>query len=140
MYHADSWKVHTGHDSGECVDIRPFRKNDNNNEGLVYSNNKFSRYDREKTKKFIGLLKKAGARTTIFNDRKIKGLSRDSSGVHNDHIHVCFGENKSAVQKTCKNGLDPATPLAPTSSIRPVARPDIIEATINASGVNGDAN
>lgn len=105
MYHPPSWGTHDGHGTGECVDIRPFRKSDDDNAGLVYSNNANSRYDREKTKSFIQLLKKSGARTNIFNDRQISGLSRDSSGVHDDHIHVCFGENREKVQQTCRNGL-----------------------------------
>lgn len=102
MYHHDNWGAHSGHDSGECIDIRPFRKSDDDNAGLTY---RHGRYDHEKTRKFIQLLKDAGARSTIFNDRKISGISRDSSGVHNDHIHVCFGENVSKVQETCKSGL-----------------------------------
>lgn len=103
MYHHDAWGAHSGHDSGECVDIRPFRKSDDSDAGLTYKQT--SRYDREKTKSFIKILLDAGARYTIFNDRKISGISRDSSGVHDDHIHVCFGENVKKVQDTCKNGL-----------------------------------
>lgn len=103
MYHHDNWGSHSSHDSGECIDIRPLRKNEDNNAGLTYTS---SRYDRDKNKKFIQLLKDSGAKTIIFNDRKITGLRRDSSGAHNDHIHVCFGENVSKVKDTCKNGLD----------------------------------
>ncbi|TNE99275.1 MAG: hypothetical protein EP326_08440 [Deltaproteobacteria bacterium] len=102
-FHQDSWGVHGGHDSGECIDIRPFRKSDNTDEGFSY---KWGRYDRDKTKNFISILKETGAKTIIFNDPKIPGLSRDSRGVHNDHIHVCFGENINKVQKTCREGLN----------------------------------
>ncbi len=102
-YHEDSWGVHSGHDSGECIDIRPFRKGDDTDAGLSY---KWGRYDRDKTKNFINLLKEAGARSIIFNDRRIPSLSRDSRGVHDDHIHVCFGENQNKVQKACRDGLN----------------------------------
>lgn len=102
-FHQDSWGVHGGHDSGECIDIRPFRKSDNTDEGFSY---KWGRYDRDKTKNFVALLKESGAKTIIFNDSKIPGLSRDSRGIHDDHIHVCFGENTSKVQKTCRDGLN----------------------------------
>jgi len=119
MYHSDSWGVHQGHDSGECIDIRPLRKMDDGNSGLTY---RHGRYDREKTKAFITLLKKAGARFTIFNDKQITGLSRDAS-VHDDHIHVCFGENREKVQTTCQQGFEP-TGGAPATSLRPVPRPE----------------
>ena len=102
-YHHDAWGVHKGHDSGECVDVRPFRQSDDIDFGLDYTNK--GRYSQTKTETFINLLKKSGARTIIFNDRKIGGLSRDSGGVHDDHIHVCFGEDQSKVQDTCRNGL-----------------------------------
>jgi hypothetical protein len=100
MYHHDSWGAHQGHDSGECVDIRPFRKNDNDDAGLSYKNT--GRYDGTKTKNFIGLLRKAGAREIIFNDKNITA-SRLSN--HDNHIHVCFGENRSKVKETCRNGV-----------------------------------
>ena len=103
MYHHDNWGSHASHDSGECIDIRPFRKSDDENKGLTYN---YSRYDQDKTKKFIKLLQDSGAKTIIFNDREISGPRRDSSGAHNDHIHVCFGENVSKVKQTCKKGLN----------------------------------
>jgi hypothetical protein len=103
MYHNNSWGVHEGHGSGECIDIRPFRKADNDNAGLSF--NSTSRYDRTKTKNFIQLLKDAGSRVIIFNDKQISGLSRDSGNVHDDHIHVCFGENRDDVKKACRSGI-----------------------------------
>ena len=105
MYHDASWGSHDFHGSGECVDIRPFRKSDNDNAGLVYSSSSASRYDRTKTKDFIQLLKDAGARSIIFNDSEIPGITSDSGGVHNDHIHVCFGENRDKVKQACRNGI-----------------------------------
>ena len=100
MYHHDNWGSHESHDSGECVDIRPFRKNDDDNAGLSYTQT--SRYDREKTKSFIKLLRDSGARVIIFNDTQITARRLEN---HNNHIHVCFGENRQKVKNTCKNGF-----------------------------------
>jgi hypothetical protein len=100
MYHHDNWGSHESHDSGECIDIRPFRKNDNDNAGLTYRTT--SRYDRDKTKAFVKLLKDSGAKSIIFNDSQIPASRLNN---HDNHIHVCFGENREKVKKTCKNGL-----------------------------------
>lgn len=103
MYHHEAWGIHKSHDTGHCIDIRPFRKSDDIDFGITYQNT--MRYDRDKTKEFIKLLKSGGATTIIFNDGKIEGLSRDRSGVHDDHIHVCFDEESANVQNACKNGI-----------------------------------
>lgn len=103
LYHHDNWGAHSGHDSGECVDIRPMRKDDDLDVGLTYKQTR--RYDREKTRDFVKLIKKSGARITIFNDRRIPGVRNDGGSVHNDHLHVCFGENRPKVQESCKDGL-----------------------------------
>ncbi|GAB4018070.1 MAG: hypothetical protein Fur0010_19070 [Bdellovibrio sp.] len=103
MYHHEAWGIHQSHDTVHCIDIRPFRKSDDVDFGLEYKNT--GRYDRSKTENFINLLKKAGATTIIFNDTKIKGVSRDSRGVHDDHIHVCFDEVEPQVQNACRDGI-----------------------------------
>lgn len=127
MFHRSNWKNHKGHYNGRCIDIRPFRKKDDiQNQGLTHSNNRFSRYDREKTEKFLRELVKAGATPIHFNDSTInkkfkdaeylKELRPDLGGKwkssrkpshlsnHDNHIHVCFPEN-AEVKKTCKDGV-----------------------------------
>jgi hypothetical protein len=103
-YHKKSWGVHVGHESAECMDLHMLRKSDDSDEGLTYTS---SRYSQERTKEFLELAKRAGASTIFFNDPKIgvTGINRDSSGVHNDHIHLCFRNDNSTVQQTCRDGL-----------------------------------
>lgn len=128
MFHLESWGTHQTHDSGYCVDIRPFRKEDDRDRGLKYSH---SRYDRERTKKFIEVLMQAGASDLIFGDRKLITHANlpatreavlpdapddywsyrhkprwDTEGHHDDHIHVCFNPDDALVKKTCQQGLN----------------------------------
>jgi len=130
MYHASNWGAHSSHGSGECVDIRPFRKADDNKIGGVFYKSWDKRYDQEKTKDFMKLLIKAGGRPIFFNDPKLikefkkadikkelrpdlgekwkhdrypqKPSANDSS--HDNHIHVCFPKNDET-NDVCKNGL-----------------------------------
>ena len=121
LYHEDAWGVHEGHDSGRCVDIRPFRKDTivggikpDDDKGLTYNvpgtSRDNPRYDRDKTRKFIQLLIKAGSKSILFNDSKVeKGIEKNwiinRATNHNNHIHVCFTPSDDTVRETCKNGL-----------------------------------
>lgn len=90
MYHEKQWGDHKSHESGECVDIRPFRKNHDDitrNEPwheMMLNPDKTStkkwipntmkrnpRYDREKTQQFIEMAIKEGATDIFFNDPEI---------------------------------------------------------------------
>lgn len=101
MFHLRKWGPHEYHNSGKCIDIRPLKKTDDKL-ALTY---KDSNYDREKTKKFIKLLKKAGGASIVFDDPKIEGTLKTSNGSHNNHIHVCFDPKDQKVQDTCYKGL-----------------------------------
>lgn len=103
MYHHDDWKSHVSHDSGYCVDIRPMR-NDNTQDyasGLTFRS---KGYSRERSKDLINAIYKAGGSKLFFNDSKIgadKKPLRDRTGVHDNHIHVCFDPNSRAVKDAC---------------------------------------
>jgi len=124
IYHEASWGEHSQHGKGNCIDIRPFRlKDDFHINGLQYG---WERYDQEKTRNFIKLLVKAGARPIHFNDpqlikdfhgpamkRELRpdlgdnwNLKRFPSKVpgHNNHIHACFPDNQE-IEKLCREGL-----------------------------------
>lgn len=85
-FHPDEWGDHGDHDNGTCVDIRPFRTNDDditqgtrwhrwkrNSDGQLVRDKKRvnPRYDRDKTLRFINMAIKAGATDIFFNDPKI---------------------------------------------------------------------
>lgn len=101
MYHHPGWGVHESHGSGECIDIRPQRKGDDDNSGLTYTQT--SRYSRDKTKKLVDILKEAGGAPIFFNDTKINGV-RWLKGHHN-HIHVCFNPARQKVKDACRKGI-----------------------------------
>jgi hypothetical protein len=87
---------HSTHRDGTCIDIRPMRKGGFEDAPLTY---KSDNYDRDTTKKLVGLLKEMGASKIIFNDPEID-VSR--ARKHANHIHVCFEPNEIS-EKTCKN-------------------------------------
>jgi hypothetical protein len=77
------WRAHKSHGSGECVDIRPFRKKNNKLDDKVvwyhtYKNKKGNwiadrtklneNYDQKRTIQFMELAIKAGATKVFFND------------------------------------------------------------------------
>ncbi|ATH07067.1 hypothetical protein BIY24_03680 [Halobacteriovorax marinus] len=104
LYHPRSWRSHSTHGSGDCIDLRPFRKNDDDTtNGLKYG---WERYSRDKTQRFIELLEKAGGSPIYFNDPTIK---RETAATHmrghDNHIHVCFDEEADKTLETCNNGL-----------------------------------
>lgn len=83
MYHKKSWKKHKSHESGECIDVRPFRKSEdditrghpwhsykkNKNGEIIRDRSRLNtEYDRDKTRDFINLAIKAGATFVFFND------------------------------------------------------------------------
>ena len=104
LYHPRSWRAHSTHGSGDCIDLRPFRANDDDTtNGLRYE---WERYSHDKTLRFIQLLEKAGGSPIYFNDPVIrkKTKARRMNG-HSNHIHVCFDEEADSTMKTCKDGL-----------------------------------
>ncbi len=100
FYHDPDWNVHESHGNGTCVDIRPFRDSSDADARITRSS---GQYNRERTRKFINLLKRAGAWPIFFNDSKIKG-SRWLSN-HDDHIHACFHHSNKYVKDACNDGL-----------------------------------
>ncbi len=77
---------HVGHQTGNEVDIRPFRK-DGANLPMRWDNDG---YDQARTRQFLTLLhKRHGAVVVLFNDPKLiaEGLCRFHTG-HSDHIHI----------------------------------------------------
>jgi len=111
MWHLQTWGVHRSHEQksehggypGTCVDIRPLAKT-SERAGLSYTDT--SRYDRTATQAFVDLLRRAGADTIIFNDRRIEGRTNEGSvRNHDDHLHICFNPTDSTVQGTCRDGL-----------------------------------
>lgn len=104
LYHPPSWRAHSSHGSGECIDIRPMRANDDDTlNGLKPG---WERYSLDKTKRFVKLLEKANGKKIFFNDPKIykKTKAKYMKG-HHDHIHVCFPSDDKEVKKTCKEGI-----------------------------------
>lgn len=101
MFHLRSWGPHQFHGAGKCIDIRPL-KSESTLMGATY---KSSIYDREKTSKFIELLKKAGGTSVVFDDPKVSGVARTSNQSHADHIHVCFDPESRVVKNTCYQGI-----------------------------------
>lgn len=102
MFHLRDWGPHQFHGAGKCIDIRPLKTEDN----LAGTSYHSGIYDREKTKKFIDLLKKAGGTSVVFDDPKVPGVSRTANQSHADHIHVCFDPKSKIVKKTCYKGLN----------------------------------
>lgn len=114
MYHKTTWGDHSSHHSGNCIDVRPMRKKSSTDYGFTRHDTKM--YDREKTQEFVNLLNSAGASMVLFGDSKIKG--RKYASHHDDHVHVCFGENEEESdadveafkhqfrKKVCSKGLE----------------------------------
>ena len=114
-YHHPSWGVHRSHQSKSCFDIRPMRKT--NRVGGITMH--WPSYDREKTRRLVKLLEKAGGvgilndgsySKMFFDDSRIKGTRRVSKADHSDHIHVCFPPDLNLVQNTCKHGAGKKPP------------------------------
>ncbi|MDA9793093.1 hypothetical protein N9B72_00775 [Bacteriovoracaceae bacterium] len=114
MYHKSTWGDHSTHKSGNCIDIRPMRKDAGGKYGLTKDSYV---YDRKKTEDFINVLNRAGASVLYFNDTQISGSS--FAPEHDDHIHVCFGKSglksetdeadaitKQQNKKVCSEGLE----------------------------------
>ena len=103
-FHPRSWKGHSSHGTGDCIDIRPFRVNDDETiNGLKYG---WERYSYEKTKDFINLLTRAGGKKLYFNDPEVRKNTSAVKGTgHSDHIHVCFPKNDKKTKEVCENGI-----------------------------------
>lgn len=127
-YMHDDWGPHSTHDSGYCIDMRPFRKDNDESIGHTYRSGE---YDYEKSLKFTKLLMEAGAHMVIFGDSRIAAATNkksvrdevrpgvtnpnnywwkhriqdDDSGVHNNHFHFCFDPKEKFVNDTCAGEL-----------------------------------
>ncbi|MBX2995733.1 MAG: SH3 domain-containing protein [Bdellovibrionaceae bacterium] len=100
------WNGHVSHTDGECIDIRPFNVGEFSNTGRTWQSRG---YDRQKTRDFINMARRMGASPIFFNDRQLRkeGRSGYASG-HENHIHICFKNNRTT-QATCNNfRVDPA--------------------------------
>lgn len=100
LFHKASWGKHASHGDGTCIDIRPFRRNSDTDAALHYESRN---YDREKTQRFIHILREAGGRPIYFNDPGIRGIGRVEG--HGNHIHVCFKPKRDQVKEACNKGL-----------------------------------
>lgn len=137
-FHKPTWKTHSTHGTGHCIDIRPMRKNDDIDKSLVYSSKNRGRYSRERTQMLVDILYEAGASYIGFQDRniKIKATKRSRNDRmrrpdgHANHIHVCFDPKDDAhVKKVCQNGLPGSGVRRSTvleRSLKPKARPTSI--------------
>lgn len=96
-------KEHRSHDDGQCVDIRPLRKSDDDSP-IQWSKSAKTDYDVEKTKDLIELLKAFGGDPILFNDKRT-GANRWPG--HDNHIHVCFDPESPRVQEVCRNSTIP---------------------------------
>ena len=107
IYHPRKLNKHGFHESGECVDIRPFSAKNEKRFQQVDLRDKNSGYNRELTNDLIQLLSKAGGTNIVFNDLSIKNKEKANKKVanHDNHIHVCFKTNNEKVKKTCKDGI-----------------------------------
>jgi hypothetical protein len=88
---------HSSHTIGNCVDIRPFRKDEFKDEPLTFRDNAYSP---SITQKFINMAKDFGGETILFNDPNLRSC-RYEDGHHN-HIHVCFPNSKKT-REVCGN-------------------------------------
>jgi hypothetical protein len=80
---------HQEHHNGRMLDIRPIRK-DWARTGVRYDSGD---YNLELTTVMIDVIRAMpGLVCIIFNDRRIPNLSRDNSGIHDDHLHVEFAD------------------------------------------------
>jgi hypothetical protein len=83
IYHDVDWSEHESHGTGECVDIRPFRKNTDDitkgnpiyhykknakGETVLDYKRQYANYDRDKTRQFMELAIQAGATHLFIND------------------------------------------------------------------------
>lgn len=104
----NDWDDHETHDSGYCVDFRPFRKDKFDYAPLDY---KDPEYDLATTVEFLRFVKKYGASNMFFNDPDILNKNKSSyvSKVsswpgHAYHFHVCFEPNdipESVIKNNC---------------------------------------
>lgn len=97
---------HKSHHTGNCIDLRPFR-NDDDFGRLEHT---YSTYDREITQEFVNMAKKFGANNILFNDSKIKGAAR--AGGHDNHLHICFPPKNKTVKESCSQRSQKRTPAS----------------------------
>ena len=76
-YVHDDWGPHSSHDSARCIDIRPFRLDDDDDAGnhILWNGpdapEEQRRYDQDRTLDFMNLLVEAGAQNMIFGDSTV---------------------------------------------------------------------
>lgn len=98
--------IHSTHWNGECVDVMPFRKNDDNLIGFkINTADGKARYSPQRTQDFIALARAMGAEMIIFADVAMAPDIKDPKN-HADHIHLCFPENSRLVQAACQGDLN----------------------------------
>lgn len=104
------WNGHRTHTNGYCIDLRPLRSGEFENKALwwcevrwrkkngrwrAYCTGKVNpEYSRSRTEALLRKFKANGSTIIYFNDPVLirKGLARRAGG-HDNHIHVCFGNN-----------------------------------------------
>jgi hypothetical protein len=103
------WDDHKTHDTGNCIDIRPSRKNyDPEHPKLQYN---WRNYDQGKTKELIELAIQMGAHPVFFNDPDLctgkNKICATSTSAHANHVHLCFGgglstkDSRNKTKATC---------------------------------------
>lgn len=107
-----AWE-HRGHDTGECIDIRPFKKNATGPSSGRNFGRQFNRADFEK---LMRLFDQIGADSCFVADSKIAEQFRSCAyrQDHNDHLHICFPKNNvvngkpvpnQKLLKACQEGI-----------------------------------
>jgi hypothetical protein len=101
------------HDTGRCVDVRPFNKSGRVGGQSVYEKATYhSNYNPDKTRLFARAVTAAGA-TVLFGDRSFRGdrmiatrWIKEQLEPHENHMHICFDPNSIIVKNSCDNGVD----------------------------------
>ncbi len=106
--------AHKTHDSGRCVDIRPFRYDGEiGPQSTVGVKRLRKNYNRDVTELFVKTLGKYGASHIRFtdkylfsgeNEKKYKKLYKNV-GSHADHLHICFSDVNFGLIKPSEDQL-----------------------------------
>lgn len=88
---------HSSHESGNCIDLRPFRSDENYGPTEVGG----AGYNRALNEEFIDIAKEMGASPIYLNDSGIKNSTYMDD--HHNHIHICFPPENSTVAASCSS-------------------------------------
>lgn len=84
---------HADHARGECIDIRPFRKD----QLLESTDTGKASYNKTLMKEFLKYASESGAEDILFGDpQKVEGVKYRSD--HRDHVHLCFPQSSKLAE------------------------------------------